>query len=402
MPALNLRRFLYGLALVVIIGLFYITFRPTPVMVDTGTITRGPLSIAIHEEGETRVRESYIVSAPVSGRLLRVTLDAGDEVTAGQTLLGRILPSDPTFLDIRTETELRANLQSAKASLTLANAELERAQAEVDFAASELNRSRELSKTGTLSTAALDRALMTYNTRIAAQHTAEAAVQVAKSNLTRANAALIEPGDEQAPHATLVELISPVSGRLLRLIEESEAVVIAGQDLMELGNPLDLEIVVDLLSTDAVQITEGAPVRIYGWGGDDLTGRVRRVEPFGFTKVSALGVEEQRVNVIIDFTGDRASWQTLGHGFRVDVAIEIWQHTDVIRVPVSALFRHDNAWAVFKVQDGKAARTPVHIGRIGNDLAEVISGLKLDDAVILHPGASVVDQGRIEDRATLE
>lgn len=361
----------------------FLALRPDAVPVDIAAVTQGDLVVSIEEEGETRVREVYVISAPVTGRLLRVPFDVGDPVTAGETELVRILPSDPAFLDARTEAERTAAVQSAQADVT-------RAKAEREFARTELDRTRTLTERGTLSQAALDRARMAFDT-------ADAAVQAAQSNLTRARAALMEP-DSRGEAAAIVTLKAPVSGRVLRLLQESESVVGAGQGLIEVGDPADLEIVADLLSADAVKVREGASVVITGWGGLDLDGRVRRVEPFGFTKVSALGVEEQRVNVIIDITSDAELWRAMGHGYRVDVAIEEWRGTDILKVPASALFRVGNDWAVFAYDDGVARQRMVSVGRFGVREAQVLDGLAAGEQVVLHPGASVEDGTRLDLR----
>ncbi|MGF1605082.1 MAG: efflux RND transporter periplasmic adaptor subunit [Rhodothalassiaceae bacterium] len=391
-PKLFKRAIAAGLVLLVA-ALVALALRPEPVAVDVAAAEIGPLVGTIDEEGETRVRDVYEVSAPTSGRLLRLDLDVGDRVEAGTTLLARLQPSDPTILDVRTEAELRAQKQTAEAQLALALADVQRAAAERDFAKSELDRAQELSQQGNVSEAAVDRARMAFNTSIAAFHRAEAAVAVARSELARVEAALMAPGepDDDDPDRFFVDLVAPVTGQVLRIRQESEAVVVAGQTILEVGDPRDLEVVADLLSTEAVRVEEGAPVVISGWGGPDLRGRVRRVEPFGFTKVSALGVEEQRVNAIIDFVGPREQWQALGHGFRVDVLIEEWRIEEALSVPISALFRAGEDWALFAVADGRARLTPVSVGRFGAQRAELEQGLAPGTRVIVHPGGSIED-----------
>ena len=394
-----MKRLLIAAAGIGVAGLVVVAMLPAAVPVDVGTVTRGRLVATVDEEGQTRVRDIYMVSSPVAGRLLRLGHDVGDDVAAGETILARILPSDPSFLDVRTEAELQAELESSRASLRLAEADVQRRSAERDFAEAELMRTQALKARGNVSEAALDRRRMAYNTAIAAMHEAEAAVAVAQSQLRRSEAALMEPGDEVCgERRCLIEIASPANGRVLRLWQESEAVVQAGQGIIEVGDPRDLEIVVDLLSSEAVQVTDGAPVTIEGWGGASLRGRVRRVEPFGFTKVSALGVDEQRVNVIIDFVDDRQQWQNLGHGFRVDVRIEVWRGEDVLKVPASALFRMADGWGVFTVDNGRARFRGVEAGRFTPAAVEILSGLSAGEQVVLHPGVSVEDGVKLEIR----
>ncbi|MBB4211668.1 HlyD family secretion protein [Rhodothalassium salexigens DSM 2132] len=399
MGAKTFRRLIYGAGAALLLALLALALRPVPHIVDLAEVTRGDLAATVAEEGETRVREVYTVSAPVAGRLLRVRFDVGDPVTAGETVLARIRPTDPAFLDRRTEAEITAEIEAARASLALAEADVARAEAERDFAASELKRGQELAEKGNISTASLDRARMASHTAEASVRTAKAAVAVARSELSRAQAALAQPGEaEEGAECCIVQLVSPATGRVLRLLQESEAVVIAGQGIIEVGDPRDLEVVADLLSTDAVRVRAGAPVTIEGWGGERLRGRVRRVEPFGFTKVSALGVEEQRVNAIIDFVGPREAWQTLGHGYRVDVAIEVWRGRDVVSVPGPALFREGNDWAVFVARAGRARLRRVEAGRFGPDRVQIVSGLDPGERVVMHPGPSIEDGAPIKPR----
>lgn len=394
-----MKRLLITAAGIGVAGLVVVAMLPAAVPVDAGTVTRGRLVATVDEEGQTRVRDIYTVSSPVAGRLLRLSHDVGDDVAAGETILARILPSDPSFLDVRTEAELQAELESSRASLRLAEADVQRRSAERDFAEAELMRTQALKARGNVSEAALDRRRMAYNTAIAAMHEAEAAVAVAQSQLRRSEAALMEPGDEVCgERRCLIEIASPANGRVLRLLQESEAVVQAGQGIIEVGDPRDLEIVVDLLSSEAVQVVDDAPVTVEGWGGVPLRARVRRVEPFGFTKVSALGVDEQRVNVVIDFVDERENWQSLGHGFRVDVRIEVWRGEDVMKVPASALFRLAEGWGVFVIDNGRARFRSVEAGRFTPADVEILSGLSAGEQVVLHPGVSVEDGVKIEIR----
>ena len=397
-----LRRALIGAGIVLLVVLLVLALRAPPVAVDIGQVTRGPLTVTIDEEGETRVREAYVISAPVGGRLLRVTADAGDFAQAGETILARIEPSAPAFLDRRSATEAKAQISAAKAALTLAQADVRRAAADRELARTELERIEQLFQSRTVSQAALDRARANFERAQAAMQTTQASVDVARYQLESAEAMLITP-DNETQYGTgatcCLNVRAPVSGRVLQVLQESETVVTPGTPLVSLGDPNDLEVVVDLLSMDAVKIREGATVDIIGWGGDGaLLGTVRRIEPFGFTKVSALGVEEQRVNVIIDFTGPAATWQALGHGYRVEARIIVWQGEDVLQVPASALFRMRGDWAVFAVDDGVTRMRRIALGQRNDHQAQVLSGLEAGQYVVLHPGNAVEDGVRVTAR----
>ncbi len=376
-------------------------FRPAAVAVDIVTVDRGPLLVSVSDEGETRVRDMYVVSAPVPGLMRRIELEAGDAVLADQTLVARIEPSDPSFLDVRSEAEARASVDAASAARTLAAAQVRRAQAELDFAQAELRRIRELARAHTVSANDLDAAERRARTADAALAEAQAERRVRDSEYQLARARLLTPGAnrQRAADCDCLNVFSPVSGSVLRIIKESEGVVQSGTPLVEVGNPDDLEVVVDLLSADAVRVQPGQRVIIEAWGGDPpLDGRVERVEPYGFTKVSALGIEEQRVNVIVDITSPRERWPRLGHGYRVEPRIVLWESDDVLRVPLSALFRHEQRWAVFVVEDGRARLRPVEIGQ-GNGLeAEVVDGLTAGERVVAHPGDRVAPGARVTER----
>lgn len=395
-----------GLTIAAVAGLaaaaLVYAFMPRPVPADLTRVTRGPLTVTIDDEGMTRVKEVYVVSAPIAGRVLRIERHVGDPVTAGETVLATIRPIDPTFLDIRSRRQAEAEEQAAEAAQQLAQAELDEARAELAFARTELDRARALAPSSTISKRALDRAALEYETAKAKVAAAEATLRVKSSELETARAALIEPGRapaERRGEACCVDVRAPVDGRVLQLLQESEAVIGAGDALIEIGDPHDLEVVVDLLSTDAVKVRQGAEVLIEEWGGDGtLKGRVRRVEPYGFTKVSALGIEEQRVNVIIDFIDPSSAWETLGHGFRVEARIVVWQAAEVTRIPVSALFREGEAWMVFAVIEGRARRRPVVIGRRNDREAEVLDGLQEGEEVVLYPSDKIRDGVRLVPR----
>jgi len=394
-----------AMGILVLVGLGW-AFRPQPVPVDLVQVTRGALAVTVDEEGQTRVRDIYTVSAPIGGRVLRLESEVGDPVSERDTVVATIQPTRPAFLDARSVRQAEASVKAAQAARSLAVADVERAQAELEFAESEYTRAQQLAKRGNISESTLDRAELDARTRAAALEEANAALRMREFELENARALLIGPDAEAATQdgtgvnlECCVPVYSPVTGRVLRVILESEAVVLAGAPLIEVGDDHDLEIVVDLLSEDAVRVTEGDRVAIEDWGGPDtLNGTVRRVEPFGFTKVSALGIEEQRVNVIIDFDDPPQAWAALGHGFRLDTRIFIWQADDVLKVPVSALFRDGPEWAVFHVKDDVAVLTRIGIGHRNAFHAEVVRGLAEGADVIAHPSDQVVDGVRVAPR----
>jgi HlyD family secretion protein len=379
----------------------FIVFRPQSVPVDIETVSLSPLVVTVNEEGETRVRDIFVLSAPVSGRMLRIEAEAGDEVVADQTIIAQIEPVDPTFLDFRSEAQAQSAVRAAESAKVLAQAEVDQWQAELDFARAELNRARELIEDNTISQRDLDSAEKNQRTAKATYATKIAALQVRIFELERARAQLMSPAEarEQRKDCACVPILSPVDGRILRLINESEGVVSAGEALLEIGDPGKLEIVVDLLSADAVRVMSGQRVIIEGWGGDaSLSGRVRRVEPFGFTKISALGIEEQRVNVVVDLTTPPEQWDRLGHGYQVDLQIVLWESEALITLPLTALFRMGDQWAVFVETDGYAQRREVVLGKRNGLKAEIISGIEVGDHVIMYPSDAIDEGVRVTER----
>jgi len=376
-------------------------FRPAPVAVDLAQAERGPLLVSIDEEGQTRVRDMYVVSAPIPGRMRRISLEAGDPVIADQTVVAQIEPSDPAFLDSRSAAEARATVSAAAASRTHAAAQVRRAEAELQFAQSELARVRILAQSHTVSENELDAAERRAKTADAALAEARAEQKVRESEYQVARARLTTPSDRsRSTDCDCVTVYSPVSGTVLRVVTESEGVVQSGTPLLEVGDPDRLEVVVDLLSSDAVRVQPGQRAVIEAWGGSQpLHGEVRRVEPFGFTKVSALGIEEQRVNVLIDIREPRELWRRLGHGYRVEPRIVLWESRDVLKVPLATLFRQRGQWSVFVAQDGRAVLRPVEIGHDNGLEAEILSGLEAGDRVVLHPGERVSPGVRLRPRA---
>jgi HlyD family secretion protein len=383
-------------ALIVIALAF--ALRPGSVPVDLAVVERGLLRVTIDEEGETRVRDRFVVSAPVAGRVLRIDLEPGDAVTAGKTVLASFQPGLPALLDARTRAEAEGRVNVARAALEEARAARDRAQTDRDFAESDLKRQRELDRAGLVSAEKLESAVADARAKADALRLAESAIRTAQRGLEVAQAALVVAGGASKSSPILIR--APVTGVVLKRLRESESVVPAGEPLLEIGDPKNLEVVSDLLSTDAVRISTGNSVLIEGWGGEKtLKGKVRRIEPSGFTKISALGVEEQRVNVVIDFDDVAVGENTLGDGFRVEVRIVVWEKENVLKVPISGLFRLGENWAIYVVADGKAARRTLTIGQRNSLEAEVLSGLQPGDVVIVHPSDAVEEGVRVAPRS---
>lgn len=376
-----------------------VSFLPEPVAVDMATVETGRVELAIHGEGKTRVRENYVISAPISGRLLRIDSEPGDLVTIGETVIATMEPADPTLLDVRSEAQAQATVKAAEAARELASAQLSRKRAELDFAEKELVRGRELAEKGTISERVLDQRELDVKTLQAEVATARSNLRKAESELELARAALIRPAGAGSGDNCCIEVPSPVSGRVLRLLHKSEGVVAAGEPLVEVGDLTDLELVIDLLSVDAVKVEPGDVAWIDHWGGPyRLEARVRLVEPSGYTKISALGIEEQRVNVILDLVEPPARWQNLGDGFRVEAFIVVDAREDVTVAPTSALFRSGETWAVFRVEDGDAVLTPVAVGLRNDTHAEILEGLSPGDTVVTHPPNKLSDRASVITR----
>ena len=370
-----------------------LALRPKPVQADFAPVERGPLRVTIDEEGETRVRDRFVVSAPLAGRVLRIQLEPGDSVVADETMLATFQPGDPTFLDARTRAEAEASVRAAEAELGWVRADRERAAAESEFARSEFNRQRELAANELVSKEQLEAAELRARTREEALRSADFAIRTAEYELEIAQASLLQVRGNQldgvSARSDTIILRSPIDGVVLRRLRESEAIVPAGEVLLEVADPAELEIVSDLLSTDAVKVRPGQNVLIEQWGeARALRGQVRRVEPSGFTKISALGVEEQRVNIIIDFEDVHEAWKALGDGYRVEIQVVIWEG-EVLKIPTSALFRHRQGWAVYTVRHRKALLQPVEVGQRNSFEAEVLTGLQNGEQVIVHPSDAI-------------
>ncbi|XZE54971.1 efflux RND transporter periplasmic adaptor subunit [Planctomycetaceae bacterium SH139] len=442
LPRVGWRKLFWAVVAMLTTGALIYALLPQPLLVDLATVTRGPLQVTVADDGITRIRERYVVSTPLAGRLLRVTFDVGDNVVAGDTVLARMQPTHPDLLDPRAVAQARARVSAAEKRLAAAQAELARTESALDFAEREVGRLRRLSEQRAAGASELEQAEYQYRARLEEVRVADFNVDIAQYELQLQRAALLltanseslDPTPPQTPaenpaedapdaatlddsaipnasagntsagdSATVVDMelpiLAPITGRILRLYQESSAVLAAGAPLMELGDPTDLEVVVDALSQDAVQIKPNSPVSFDNWGREQrLRGRVRRVEPSGFTKVSALGVEEQRVNVIIDILDPVEQRLPLGDNFRIDANIVIWQADDVLQIPTSALFRWRGQWHVFVFKDGVAKQVPVEVGENNGLQAQIVRGVEAGEQVIVYPGDAVADGSQVAPR----
>jgi len=385
-------------------GLLVFAFIPEAVKVDMVLVEKGNILITLDGEGKTRIHDIYVVSTPVDGRVTRIESEPGDFVTAGKTVIANMYPANPQFLDKRSETQAKADVDGAKAALALANARVKQVKAQLEFDKAELKRARELYEKKTVSKSGLERAELSLKTLKAELETAQSNLRVMVSRLEAAKVRLLQPeagelGVGKNDSHCQICIHSPVDGRVLRILHKSESIVPVGTALVEIGNPSDLEVNIEMLSTNAVRVKVGDEALIKRWGGsEDIRARVRVIEPSGFTKISALGVEEQRVNVILSFTDPIEKWKSLGDAFRVEAAIVIDRADDVLTVPLSALFRENEAWSVFKVIDGKVQLQQVKVGRRNDRRAEIEAGLNVGEQIITHPGNNIEEGVRVDKR----
>jgi HlyD family secretion protein len=374
-----------------------IALRPRSVAIDAARVDRGPLVVAIEETGMTRVKDRYVVSAPATGRVSRLPLEPGDTVQQGDTLLD-IAPALSPLLDERTRAEAEARLGAAVSALGQARAQASRANAAKELAEQDLLRARRLADSNSLPRHDLEQAEFAARMREDERKSAEFASKVAAEEVRIARAALGDGGPERT-HQRHAAVVSPISGHVLRVHQKSAGVVQAGSPLLEVGDPRALEVVVDLLTTDAVQVSPGTPVLVQGWGGSaPLAGKVRRIEPAGFTRPSALGVDEQRVNVIVTLTDPPERFAALGDGYHVEARLVLWRAERVLKVPDGAVFKHGDDWAVYRVEDDVARLTRVRIGHRGERDVEITRGLSEGVMVAVHPGDRVKDGVRVEAR----
>jgi HlyD family secretion protein len=383
------------IAVVVLVGVILAAaLWPSAIEVDVARIERGPMQVTIDEEGETRVRERFVVSAPVMGRVERIELEPGDRVVRGKTVVARLTPAAAPLIDPRTQAELSAAVEAARAAVGQAQADRARAAAAQTRAQSTLRRLETLLKAGAISGDELEAAQTALKGADEALRAAAFLVARAEHELQVARARL----KPSSPGGGTVNVVAPVDGVVLKRLRESASVVPVGEPLVEIGDPGRLEIVSDLLSTDAVRASPGDTVLIEQWGGGHaLEGRVRLVEPSGFMKVSALGVEEQRVNVVIDFA-DESESARLGDGYRVEVRIVVWRDDTALKVPVGSLFRRGEGWAVFLVENGQTRLQAVQLGQRNDREGQVLKGLSEGQTVVLHPPDTLTDGARVSFR----
>ncbi|BCN93167.1 membrane protein [Thiomicrorhabdus immobilis] len=385
----------------VITGLLVWGFWPKPVMVETTQVHRAPLTVGIEEDGRTRVIDRYVILAPVNGMTCQMKLHVGDTVTQGENLLG-ITPLRSQVLDSRSRAQAEAQVSAAKSAVQAAQAQANSAKAAAQLAQEKFQRYQPLLSKGLISQETHDEAKTASLTANANMRSANFAVEVAKYELQAAMTTLqfsaIQPDKQQQER---VAVNSPITGKILKVERKCEGPVMTGEALLEVGDPTALEVEVDVLSADAVRIKPGMKVLFDRWGGDHpLEGVVRLIEPVGFTKISALGVEEQRVWVISNFTSPSEEWQRLGDGYRVDAKFVLWHEDDVLQVPSSALFRYQDGWAVFSIEDNVAKRKPVKIGQRNGLSVQILSGLVEGEKLINHPSDAVDDGVKVKQRLT--
>jgi HlyD family secretion protein len=397
---MGIRRWIvvFTIGVIVLLAIFY-GFLPKPVPVDSVKVKRGPMRVTIEEEGETRVKERFIISAPVAGFMRRVELEVGNPVKRGQ-IIAELEPLRSDALDPRSRAEAEASVSAAESSLRAAEEQARAAAADAEYARRKLERVAKLFLAGVISKDQFDQADAEAKRLEANLLSSEAAVKVARSELERARSKLHYSGAEAVPNPDrIIAIRTPVKGRVLKIHRKSEGVMNSGEAIIDVGDPINIEVKIEVLSADAVSIKAGTPVLFERWGGDSgLSGRVRVVEPAGFTKVSSLGVEEQRVLVIADILSSTESRDRLGDGYRVEARFIIWEGEGVLQIPSSALFRKGKNWAVFVVKNNRAHQREVEIGHRTGLTAEVVSGLIEGEDVIAYPDDSIQEGTRVRPR----
>ena len=383
---------------ILIIVLLIWGFRPQPILVETITVKRAPLTIAIEEEGRSRVIDRYIISAPVNGVACRLHLKVGNDVEQGQVLLS-ITPLASEVLDPRRRAQAQAKVFAAKSTLRAAEEQARAATAAAKLANNELRRLNPLLVKGLISREAYDKAATEAKTSTANKRSSDFNVDVAKYELQAAQTVLEYTAGNDAEPAERVPVLSPITGKILKVQRQCKGPVSTGEALLEVGDPSALEVEVDVLSSDAVKIKQGMKVLFDRWGGEQpLEGIVRVIEPVGFTKVSALGVEEQRVLIISDFSSPQALWQRIGDGYRVEAKFILWQQNDVLQIPASSLFRYQDGWAVFIVEEGHAKRRKIRVGQRNGLTAQILGGIVEGETVINHPSDDVDHERKVIQR----
>ncbi|MDT8327652.1 MAG: HlyD family efflux transporter periplasmic adaptor subunit [Roseovarius sp.] len=398
--ALRSRNFVLGfIGAAIVASLVYVALHTDPVAVDLHRLTRGPMQVTVNADGKTRIREVYEVSSPITGTALRAPVRVGDPVIAGQTVVAVVEPLSSNLLDPRSRIQAEAAVREAEAALRVARSRVREAQEDLTHAQREYDRSKTLVERGVASQMRLEDAEQMLGMKRAAETAAVSGLEMASSALDRARAALIEPGGagNDGVGNCCLQIRAPVDGRVLAIDVISERPVVAGTRLLSVGRPDDLEIVADLLSTDAVRLDPGDSAIVERWGGDDpLEARISKIEPSAYTKVSALGIEEQRVDVVFDLITPPDQRRELGDGFSVFLRAIEWESDDVLAVPLSAIFRQGDNWAVFVAEARTARLRRIKIGRRNATFAEVLSGLEAGETVILHPAEDIAEGTEIE------
>ena len=397
------RKLLFWSILAALVLLMIYALQPRPVEVETGAVHQGELTVYVSEEGKTRIRNRHVVAAPVAGSMQRVVLKPGDEVKAGETVLTRIEPSLSPLLDARARSQAQARVDGAVAARSRANEAIEMSRTGLKYAQANWDRIKNNTDKGTISDTDRDTFEREAEMKTREVRSAEFALQVANFELEQARAALQQIDQPSTRGGGFIEVRAPVSGVVLKVQQESATIVAPGASILEIGDPTDLEIEAEILSRDAVTIKPGALVTVEQWGGDEpAKARVRRVEPAAFTKVSALGVEEQRVLVLSDFVEQTPALKALGDRYRVEVRVAVWHSDAALLVPAGALFREGSDWKTFLFDAGHAKAVAVKAGRTDGKLTQVLDGLKAGDEVLMHPPDTVRDGTSVVKRAEVK
>lgn len=394
---------LIGFGVAVVSGLAYVSFREDPVPVDLAEVTRGPLEVTINAEGETEVRDLFEVASPIAGTALRSPVEEGDRVRAGETVVAIVQPASSGLLDARTRLQAEATLQEALAARHVAQADLRQAEETLSFAQSQFDRTQALVNRGVASITKLEDDTQRLAVAEAAVQAEEARIKMAQGTIERARASLLETDEtDHRPASCCVELRAPADGVILSVGAISQRPVSIGTPLVSIGDPEDLELVADILSHDAVRLEAGALAYVERWGGDKtLRARLDRIDPKARTKVSALGIEEQRVDAYFTLTSPRADRPNLGDGFSVFLRIVEWHADDVLQMPLSAAFRDGADWAVFVSNGGVAEKRTVTLGRRNARMTEVQGGLDPGEQVVTHPSDAISSGVALVERSQL-
>jgi HlyD family secretion protein len=391
------KKFISALVGLLAIGLLVLALMPSPIPVSAMQVHRGYFAEYVEDEGRTRLRDPYVVTAPIGGYLRRVVLEPGDHVQAGDRIF-ELEPMPAPALDTRTREQAREAVAAARARLEAAEAELETRQTQLELTQSEYQRVETLHERNLVSSEERDRRRAARDSARAAERAARHVLDVTRFELESARVVLeIADGERTPGDQPTLAVHAPISGTVTRRSRWGEGPISAGEAVLELGDLAGLEVQVDLLSMDAVRVRHGMRVVLERWGGgEELEGRVRRVEPAGFQRISALGVEEQRVPVLVEFVSPREHWAALGDGYRVEARFVLWESDDVLQIPTSALFRHEGRWAVFVVSNGRAELRTVSTGRRSGLWTQATGGLDAGETLITHPSDRIEDGSRVD------